>query len=338
MNAIKRGKIYATQRTRLEEVIPLEVPFSVQIDICSACNMHCEFCVHSDQKAVKEAGIRWGMMPLELYKHIIDDIKVSWGGQTKIKKLRLFQIGEPLLHPHVCEMIAYAKKANVADYIEITTNATLLNQNLNLELVDAGLDILNISLNGINEKQYRDACNYELSFEEFRNNIAHFYQNRKQCRMFIKYSDMGYSEEMKNQFYNLFGNICDEIFVETISATLWQDTDVGNKFQNAHVGTYGQEIIEKKVCPFLFTTLIISDQGLAHLCCVDWKLKHILGDLNKESISDVWNGKRLKEYQLLHLRGDKNKIDICKDCESLSANNIDNIDDYADELLKRFEI
>lgn len=257
------------------------------------------------------------------------------GGKPKVKKLRLFYIGEPLLNPHVCEMVAYAKKADVADYIEITTNATLLNEELNRALVDAGLDILNISLNGINEKQYRDTCSYELSFEEFRNNIAHFYQNRKQCRVFIKYSDIGYSEEEKEKFYNLFGNICDEIFVETISSTLWQDTNVSDKIQNAGIGTYGQELIEKKVCPFLFTTMVITDQGLAHLCCVDWKLNYILGDLKKESFSDVWNGKRLRKYQLLHLRGCKDKIDICRNCESLSANNIDNIDDYADELLYR---
>lgn len=335
MAAIKRGKIYAVQRTKLEEVIPLEVPYSIQIDICSACNMRCEFCVHSDQKAVRDANIHWGMMSLELYKHIIDDIKISWVGKAKIKKLKLFQIGEPLLNPHVCEMVAYAKKADVADNIEITTNATLLNKELNLKLVDAGLDILNISLNGIDEKQYLRTCNYELSFEKLLSNITHFYQNRKNCRMFIKYSDIGYSEWEKTRFYRLFENICDEIFVETISATLWQDTDVNNKIQNANIGTYGQEITEKKVCPFLFTTLIINDQGMAHLCCVDWKLNHILGDLNKESISDVWNGKRLREYQLLHLQGYKDKIDICKNCESLSANNIDNIDEHADELLRR---
>lgn len=123
----------------------------------------------------------------------------------------------------------------------------------------------------------------------------------------------------------------------SISATLWQDANVEDKVPNAHMSTYGQELIEKKVCPFLFTTLIISDKGLVHLCCVDWKLQYVLGDLSKESISEIWNGERLKKYQILHLQGNKDKIDICRKCESLSANSIDNIDAYTKELLHKIE-
>lgn len=334
MNAIKRGKIYSQKRVNLEEVIPLEAPFSIQIDICSACNLKCSFCFHSDAKAVKAADVHFGFMPYELFTQIIDDIKRSWG-EKKVKKLRLFKIGEPLLNPDVCKMVKYAKDANVAEFIEITTNGTLLNEEMNQGLIDAGLDILNISVNGINEEQYQSVCQYNMKFEDFRNTIRHFYQNKGTCKIFIKYSDIGYSEEEKEHFYQLFGDICDEIFIETISATLWQDTDIDDKISNAHKGTYGQKLEQKQVCPFLFTTMVINDKGIVHLCCVDWKTEYILGDLKEESIADIWTGKRLREYQRIHLEKKKDCIDLCKNCESLSANTIDNIDDYAEELLKR---
>ena len=108
MSAIKRAKIYARQRTPLEKVIPLEAPFSVQIDICSACNLQCNFCFHSDKAAIDDANIKFGVMQWETYQKIIDDMKTSWGEQ-KIKKLRLFKIGEPLLNRNVCQMVKYAK-------------------------------------------------------------------------------------------------------------------------------------------------------------------------------------------------------------------------------------
>ena len=94
---------------------------------------------------------------------------------------------------------------------------------------------------------------------------------------------------------------------------------------------------QKQVCPFLFTTMVVNDQGIVHLCCVDWKTEYILGDLKQENIADVWNGEKLREFQKIHLRGKKNSIVLCKNCESLSANTTDNIDEYADELLKRID-
>lgn len=223
----------------------------------------------------------------------------------------------------------------MAELIEITTNGTLLNPKLSEGLVEAGLDIMNISVNGINEEQYRNVCGRELDFEKFRENISYLYQHKKQCEVFIKYGDIGYSQAEKDRFYRLFENTCDEIFVETISATLWPDTNIADNVVNTHKGTYGQELLHKEVCPFIFTNLVITDQGIAHLCCVDWKTEHILGDLKKESIADVWSGERLRRYQMLHLTKQKDCIEICKDCESLSANTTDNLDGYAEKILRR---
>ncbi|EOT23616.1 radical SAM/SPASM domain-containing protein [Lachnospiraceae bacterium KK002] len=337
MPAIRQGKIYARERINLGSAVPLEVPFSVQIDVCSACNMKCKFCYHSDSEAIKREGVKFGMMSYGLFCKIIDDMKTEWRSQgRKIKKLRLFKAGESLLHPEICAMVQYAKESDVAECIELTTNGTLLSESMSESLIKAGLDILNISVNGISREQYRDVCQYDLDFEEFRKKIKFFYDRKQQCKLFLKYSDIGYTQEERDSFYDMFENCCDEIFVETISSTLWPDTNVEEKIANAEKGTYGQELKEKKVCPFLFTTMVINDAGIAHLCCVDWKLHYILGDLKKEKISAVWAGERLRTYQCKHLKGEKNSIKICEKCESLSANTIDDIDDYAEAILKRF--
>ena len=336
MSAIKRGKIYARERVSLEKVIPLMTPFSVQIDVCSACNMQCNFCFHSDFDAINRSQVKFGLMTFELFSRVIDDMKTSWG-EKSIKKLRLFKIGEPLLNRDICKMIRYAKESGIAECIEITTNGTLLNEEINLELVGSGLDILNISVNGINESQYKEACNYDMDFEQFRKNIENFYRNRGNCKVFIKYSDIGYSEEEKKTFYKLFEDICDEIFVEVISDNLWQDTNIGTSVANQRKGLYGQELKKKQVCPFLFTTMVINHEGIVHLCCVDWKTEYVLGDLKSESVSSIWNGEKLRNIQILHLKKKKDDIKICQKCESLSASTIDDIDDYADTILKTFE-
>lgn len=334
MNAVIKPKINSRPRVELGKVAPIKIPFSIQIDICSACNMKCNFCFHSDAEAIAKGNCTFGMMSYELFVKIIEDIKQSWGVGS-IKKLRLFKIGESLLNPNVCKMVKYAKDSGVAECVEITTNGTLLNKELSQGLIDAGLDILNISVNGIDEKQYAENCCYKMDYDEFINNIKYFYENKKGCRVQVKYSDIGYSEEQKQSFYNYYRSICDEMYVETISATLWQDTKINQVIENQRKGTYGQELDEKEICPFLFTTLVINHKGIAHLCCVDWKTEYILGDLKTENIADVWSGEKLKRYQVMHLMKKRRNIPICEKCESLSANTIDNIDSYADEILER---
>ena len=334
MSAIRRGKIYSRERVNLGEVVPLEAPFAIQIDICSACNLRCNFCFHSDIEAVKKSGIHFGLMSYEMFSKLIDDMGTVWG-KGKIKKLRLFKVGEPLMNPHVCEMVKYAKKAEIAECIEITTNGLLLTDEMSQGLIEAGLDILNVSVNGINEKQYKDTCSVDINFNDFRENIKYFYDHRKSCQLFLKYSDIGYTEEEKEKFYHLFEDSCDEIFVETISGSLWQDTNISENVKSTGKGIYGQELEAKAVCPFLFTTMVINDQGIAHLCCVDWKSEYILGDLKNESVADIWNGEKLRLFQRLHLEKKKDTIELCKNCESLMGSTIDNIDEYAEDIMKR---
>lgn len=129
----------------------------------------------------------------------------------------------------------------------------MLNPKLNQELIDAGLDILNISVNGINEEQYKEVCNYEISFEKYLSNIRDFYERKDdKCRLTVKYSDIGYTDEINEKFYEIFGDKCDEMFVETISDTLWQGTNIFKNVKRAQVGTDGNELIQKSISFFVY--------------------------------------------------------------------------------------
>lgn len=174
------------------------------------------------------------------------------------------------------------------------------------------------------------------SFEDFINNIEYFYNNKGHGILTLKYSNNEADEEEKNIFYTIFQEKCDELFVETLLPSLWQDTNVSKKIKDLDVGLYGQEKSRKQVCPFLFTTLVINHKGEAHLCCADWKSQYILGDMTVATLKDIWEGEKLRHYQITHLKKEKDKIELCKNCESLDASTIDNIDDNASDILNLF--
>ncbi|MBU4009615.1 MAG: radical SAM protein, partial [Proteobacteria bacterium] len=106
MKAQIKPRIDLLNRTKLETVIPLTVPFIINVDPSDACNFQCKFCPTGDRKLMKKTpGRNHGIMDFELYKKIIDDICEF---DKPIKVLRLYKDGEPLLNPRLAEMIRYA--------------------------------------------------------------------------------------------------------------------------------------------------------------------------------------------------------------------------------------
>jgi MoaA/NifB/PqqE/SkfB family radical SAM enzyme len=63
--------------------------------------------------------------------------------------------GEPLVHPRILEMVAQVKALGVPQ-VELITNGCLLNQETSAALIEAGLDTLWVSLDGIRPENYSD--------------------------------------------------------------------------------------------------------------------------------------------------------------------------------------
>lgn len=70
----------------------------------------------------------------------------------KVEKLILNGIGEPLLHPELRDIIRLARSRMQADaHIGFQSNGVLLDYNWSLDLIDAGLDTICLSVDGLDE-------------------------------------------------------------------------------------------------------------------------------------------------------------------------------------------
>lgn len=88
-------------------------PDVIDLEITSACNLSCHFCpFHSCLSKQRRSIVH---MPFEKIKHILDTAH-SW----KSRKLIISADGEPTLHPHFKDIIAYAQSKGL--FIIMTTN------------------------------------------------------------------------------------------------------------------------------------------------------------------------------------------------------------------------
>jgi MoaA/NifB/PqqE/SkfB family radical SAM enzyme len=318
-------RIQLQNRIPLQEVIPLSTPFTLFIDPCGKCNFKCEFCYHSAC-----SNKNFDLMDFNIYKKIIND---AGKFEEKFKVIRLYGFGEPLLNNSFVEMVKYAKESGCCERVDTTTNGSLLNKKLNLKIIDAGLDRINISIEGVTSGQYQKFSKIKLDFNKFVYNIKHFFDNKKQCFVFVKINEDALSKEDKRKFIDIFSPICDELAFEHTMQCWGREVDVD---VNTQVGIYGQPLQNVQTCPYIFYSLMIQSSGEVSLCFLDWDKKRWIGDVKHQSLKEIWGSKILRSYQVQMLSRGKCSIEECKDCSQLTHGYPVDLDKYSKELLKKF--
>ena len=176
MKAEWKPRIDLKNRTKLETVIPLEKPFIIFVDPADICNFRCKFCPTGDRNLMQRTpGRNHGVMDWELYKKIIDDLDEFEG---KVKVIRLYKDGEPLLNPRFADMVRYAKASGKCDRVDTTTNASLLTHNICDDIIEAGLDRINISIEGVRSKQYKEFSDAVINYDVLVDNIRYLYEHK----------------------------------------------------------------------------------------------------------------------------------------------------------------
>ena len=71
---------------------------------------------------------------------------------------------------------------------------------------------------------------------------------------------------------------------------------------------------DRKPCPLLWYYMSIRWDGRVVPCCRDYDNHEILGDITKESLMDIWNGKRFQALRKEHLAGKYENSVLCGRC------------------------
>lgn len=169
-------------------------------------------------------------------------------------------------------------------------------------------------------------------------NIRHLYEHREDCEIIIKINGDSLSEEDKQKFYEIFGDIADGVYIEhTMSCWPEFDLELRGTSANKEFGIYGQRIKKVQVCPYVFYSFSINSSGTASACFLDWERRLLVGDTKKESVRDIWNGAKLLAHQKMMLMKKRESHSVCGNCGQMSHGLPDDIDIHADMLLEKIQ-
>lgn len=318
------------QRQILGEVLPSDMPLGITVHVTNLCNFKCFYCSASQPvEKRKQDGILLQHMSFQGFKECIDSIARA----GRVKVLNFSGLGEPLLHPNIADMVRYAKNANIADCVKILSNGSLLSHEMSDALIDAGVDNIRISLQGLEAKAYEETSGVKLDIDLLIENIRYFYEHRGNSTVSLRIMEhmiTGREEEFRKKF----GPICNHYEIGSLIKTL-DDIEYTNRGSALDKTFTGAPLLETQVCsmPF-FRGYIDVDCRLMTCCMLPQPRK--FGDVRK-SFSEIWNGREHIAF-LLDMLTDKNKYKVCAGCEMYATliENTDRLDDYCDELIEKY--
>jgi len=273
-------------------------PVNLVLEAIAFCNLRCLNCPYPFMKREK------GRMSIKLYKKIIDEIASN---NPKNTNIWFAFMGEPLmLGRDLFGKIKYAKEKGIENTY-LNTNAILLNKEMVNLAIKSGLDKIIISVDAYNEKTYnkiRRGGNFALLKENIINLLTKIKKNKlTKPEVMVQFivMDENRGEEEKFKEFWLKQGAC----VKIRRRLSW-----GGSIEAKDL-LIPQEKRDMP-CPWLMRQMVILWDGRVAQCDGDYEGKFNAGNINKQSIYEVWNGELLKRRKR-HLNNDFN-FEPCNQC------------------------
>jgi MoaA/NifB/PqqE/SkfB family radical SAM enzyme len=144
---MRRNTIRPFIREALENIgqslfLPKELkgfPRDLHIEVSNVCNLDCEYCKLKDEMTAKF------IMTPETFALLKPHLKY-------VRSIALSGLAEPLLNKHLVRFIREIKSESPRCLVALVTNATLLTTKLCTDLVEAGLDYIDFSIDGVDDE------------------------------------------------------------------------------------------------------------------------------------------------------------------------------------------
>ncbi len=271
-------------------------PITLIVENTAKCNFKCPMCPRE-----------FGYYPpedfdFELFKDVIDQVKgqtelvFPWGG------------GEPLMNPELHKMVRYCKDHGI--YTVVSTNASLLDDAKSRELIRAGLDNIILAFDGTTPEVYEE---YRKGgdFHQVRANILRFLEVKKEMGAdvftVLQMVRLPHNQHQVRDFHRMWDvEGVDEIRIKEDEIVI-PEVALEERIQHER---------RRHPCYQLWQgPATINYKGDFYPCCHTWQSEPF-GNVNEQSVHELWNSEKMQRMRAAHLRGDLSEYPDCVNCHA----------------------
>jgi len=279
----------------------LPFPSVIMIENTNCCNAQCVMCPR--EKLTRKPGF----MAFELFEKIMKELSSA----RRQPVVNLHGFGEPLLDKLLPERIKLAKTSGIK-HTYIVTNASLLFPETSRKIINAGLDTMKISFYGTDQESYQ-ATMRRLDFKVTLQNIREFVRIRKELKkrnpkLILQYLPQEANEAKTEEFQSLWRSVLDKRAGDCLNHSSLHNYGGGRAYNRV-----GERIVS--VCFYPWTALSVLCDGRAVTCCMDYNGVQGVGDLNFQSVMEIWNGPALSAIRRNFGKLDYSGFSTCLCCD-----------------------
>ena len=234
-------------------------------------------------------------MEYGLYTRVIDE-----GLDKGLCSIKLSYRGEPLLHPRLPDMIAYARKKGILD-VYFNTNGMLLTEAKSRALIDAGLNRISISVEGTDAVAFEQA-RIGARFNRIKCNAEALLALRESmgvCFPKVRIQTVALPGINLEEYASYWSSYCDETAAIDYKEAQERDETL---------------VAPGWACPQLWQRMTIEWDGSIMPCNND-DYRHLSpGNISDMSVFKSWQAPVVQNAREIHMRGHSHELVSCNGC------------------------
>ena len=275
-----------------------DYPKVIEIQFHNLCNANCSICPY------KSMNYAPNKMTDELFDKFIEDIK----GQS-IERIIPYLNNEPFLQEDFVERVRRIRGANPNAEIEISTNLMFFTKEKMLALREIGITEIRASVFGYAPETYKrmmPTANRDKAFETLQNLSEVFKETSTVVGIVM--IDTGDIDE--SEFVSM-KELADSLGFEF---NRWGFLDRAKNVSGRSNEFHRDDVIGCEQNRPTERMHILCD-GRVIFCCQDWSHTCVCGNLNNNTISEIWNGDKYNALRTALFSEEYSAPGICKDCK-----------------------
>ncbi len=290
-----------------------DFPIFFQIQTINRCNANCPMCPYSSTTANGTLQT----MSDAVFEKLINEISLKKEVQLIVMSFQ----NEPLADKKLILRAKYIKEKAPHINLELVSNGYLITPEIAGKIYDV-FDTVELSIHAVTSETYSNVLG-GLDFNKTLKNIFHIGEsNKMRSKTVLRFV----KQKINAKEYSHFKKFWRRNGFAVIGFDLNSRLHAVKDFTKMRHREKWLQLIELKLlkwisplifshCPIPNTAMYIRSNGDVVFCFSDWTEENILGNINHNSIYDVYNSLKMKNLRDRIISNSAYKHDICKKCD-----------------------
>ncbi|OEF06215.1 radical SAM/SPASM domain-containing protein [Vibrio genomosp. F10] len=284
-----------------------QFPSQIIVDATQSCNLACIHCPHPD--FVKSDAYTGAILDVNLHKKMVNEVATD--GLGLCQYIRYTANGETLMHPKFVEMMEYAGKYSKTK-INVTTNGVLLKGKKLKSLLEAGVDVFDISLDAYSDEVYsqiRVKGNLVKVRENVLNLIKLIKEGNYDTKLVVSFVEQPLNKHETKKFEDFWNDAgADFVVIRRLHSAAGSKENIKSKLNDR------LSDVERKPCLYPWERLVLTPDGDLSFCPAAWTGESHFVKYTQTTIKEAWQGDFMNALRNAHLTNEYKGFDFCKQC------------------------